>query len=181
MTIGEAEVAVGRLEKDGILHAANLPVPGDSLTTDKAVADERETIALMQRGRGRGAAPMRGRAVDKALRNGPLTAGQKEAVKLIRGHLTTSPRRWPTDRQPNPRGRVTRFDATDRRPVDKWTAAPRPTTSPQGQKPQQKRSTHMVHKPVNSECSRQSSLYGPHASTNLKPALTIGRSARRVP
>ena len=33
------------------------------------------------------------------------------------------PRRWPTDRQPNPRGRVTRFDATDRRPVDKWTAA----------------------------------------------------------
>ena len=43
----------------------------------------------------------------------------------------------------------------DRRPVDKWTAAPRPTTSPQGQKPQQKRSTHMVHKPVNSECSRQ--------------------------
>ena len=59
------------------------------------------------------------------------------------------------DRQPNPRGRVTRFDATDRRPVDKWTAAPRPTTSPQGQQPQQKRSTHMVHKPVNSECSRQ--------------------------
>ena len=55
----------------------------------------------------------------------------------------------------NPRGRVTRFDATDWRPVDKWTAAPRPTTSPQGQKPQQKRSTHMVHKPVNSECSRQ--------------------------
>ena len=53
---------------------------------------------------------------------------------------------------PNPRGRVTRFDATDRRPVDKWTAAPRPTTSPQGQQPQQKRSTHMVHKPA--ECSR---------------------------
>ena len=49
---------------------------------------------------------------------------------------------------------MTRFDATDRRPVDKWTAAPRPTTSPQGQKPQQKRSTHLVHKPVNSECSR---------------------------
>ena len=53
---------------------------------------------------------------------------------------------------------MTRFDATDRRPVDKWTAAPRPTTSPQGQKPQQKRSTHMVHKPVNSECSRQVGL-----------------------
>ena len=58
-------------------------MPGDSLTTDRTVADERETIALMERGQGRGAAPMRGRAVDKALRNGPLTPGQKEAVKLI--------------------------------------------------------------------------------------------------
>ena len=50
--------------------------------------------------------------------------------------------------------RVTRFDATERRPVGKWTAAPRLTTSPQGQQPQQKRSTHMVHKPANSECSQ---------------------------
>ena len=49
-----------------------------------------------------------------------------------------------------------RFDATGRHPVDKWTAAPRPTTCPQGQKPQQKRSNHMVHKPVNSPvCYRQ--------------------------
>ena len=37
----------------------------------------------MQAGHGRGAAPMRARAVDKALRGGPLTHGQKEAVKLI--------------------------------------------------------------------------------------------------
>ena len=81
--IGEAEAAVARLEKSGTLLAANHPVPGDSLTTDRAVADERETIALMERGQGRGATPMRGRAVDKALRNGPLTPGQKEAVKLI--------------------------------------------------------------------------------------------------
>ena len=81
--MGEAEVAVAKLEKAGTLLAANYPVPGDSLTTDRAVADERETIALMERGRGRGAAPMRGRAVDKALRKGALTAGQKEAVKLI--------------------------------------------------------------------------------------------------
>ena len=81
--IGEAEAAVARLEKSGTLLAANHPVPGDSITTDTTVADERETIALMERGQGRGAAPMRGRAVDKALRNGPLTPGQKEAVKLI--------------------------------------------------------------------------------------------------
>ena len=37
--------------------------------------------------------------------------------------------------------------------VDKWTAAPHRPLPAQGQKPQQKRSTHMVHKPVNSECS----------------------------
>ena len=83
VSIGEAEAAVARLEKAGTLLAADYPVPGDSLTTDRTVADERETIALMERGQQRGAAPMRGRAVDKALRNGPLTAGQKEAVKLI--------------------------------------------------------------------------------------------------
>ena len=83
VSVGEAEAAVARLEKAGRLHAASPSVAGDSFTTDKAVADERETIAAMRAGRGRGAAPMRGRAVDKALRNGPLTAGQKDAVKLI--------------------------------------------------------------------------------------------------
>ena len=46
VTIGEAERAVARLEQDGTLHAANLPVAGDSLTTDKAVAEEQETIAF---------------------------------------------------------------------------------------------------------------------------------------
>ena len=53
-------------------------------------------------------------------------------------------------------GRVIRFDATGRRPVDTVDRrSRRPTTSPQGQKPQQKRSNHMVHKPVNSVCYRQ--------------------------
>ena len=83
VSIAEAEAALGRLEKSGTLHAANLPARGESLTTDRALADERETIALMRGGAGRGAAPMRGRAVDKALRNGPLTPGQREAVKLV--------------------------------------------------------------------------------------------------
>ena len=83
VTIGDAENAVAQLEKAGTLHAANLPVRGESLTTDKTVAEEKETIALMAHGHGRGVAPMRGRAVDKALRNGPLTLGQKQAVKLI--------------------------------------------------------------------------------------------------
>ena len=67
----------------GALHPARLPDLDGLLTTDRAVADERETIALMKAGQGRGAVPMRGRAVDKALRNGPLTIGQKDAVRLI--------------------------------------------------------------------------------------------------
>ena len=69
--------------KAGTLHAARLPGLEDCLTTNRALADERETIALMKTGQGRGTVAMRGRAVDKALRNGPLTNGQKEAVGLI--------------------------------------------------------------------------------------------------
>ena len=69
--------------KTGTLHAARLPGLEDCLTTDKALADERETILLMKTGQGRGIVAMRGRAVDKALRNGPLTNGQKDAVRLI--------------------------------------------------------------------------------------------------
>ncbi len=83
MTVGEAEAAVARLEGAGSLHAARLPGMDGLLTTDRAVADEKETIALMEAGRDRGASPMRARAVDKALRKGPLTEGQKAAVKLI--------------------------------------------------------------------------------------------------
>ena len=80
---GEIERAVMALEKTGTLHAARLPGMDGLFTTDRALADERETASLMEAGQGRGAVPMRARAVDKALRNGPLTHGQKEAVKLI--------------------------------------------------------------------------------------------------
>ena len=81
--IGDIEREVAAREAAGTLHAARLPGAEGMLTTDRAVADERETIALMRAGERRGAAPMRTRAVDKALRGGSLTAGQKEAVKLI--------------------------------------------------------------------------------------------------
>ena len=81
--IGDVEREVAAREKAGTLHAARLPGAEGMLTTDRAVGDERETVALMRAGHGRGAAPMRVRAVDKALRGGPLTHGQKEAVKLI--------------------------------------------------------------------------------------------------
>ena len=83
VTVAEAEREVAALEKAGTLLAARLPGAEDRLTTDRAVADETETIALMRTGQGRTAAPMRARAVDKTLRKGPLSAGQKDAVKLI--------------------------------------------------------------------------------------------------
>ena len=81
--VSDIESEVAAREAAGTLHAARLPGLEDRLTTERAVADEKETIALMRTGQGRGAAPMRGRAVDKALRNGPLTNGQKDAVRLI--------------------------------------------------------------------------------------------------
>ncbi len=74
--IGDVEHEVAGRETAGTLHAARLPGADGLLTTDRAVADERETIALVRTGERRG-------AVDKALRGRPLTAGQKEAVKLI--------------------------------------------------------------------------------------------------
>ena len=83
VTIGEAEQAVARLERTGVLHAANALVLGDSLTTDRAIADEKETIALMERGRGASRPVMRSWAAGPMLHNGRLTTGQREAVKLI--------------------------------------------------------------------------------------------------
>ena len=79
----DIEAAVAGLERAGRLHDAPALEGGGGLTTDKAVADERETVALMRAGAGRGKAPMRGWTVDRHLRKGPLTAGQKDAVKLI--------------------------------------------------------------------------------------------------
>ena len=83
VTIAEAEREVAVLEKAGALHAVNAPGAEDSLATAKTVAEERETVASMHAGQGRGKAPMRGWMVQGYLNKGPLTAGQKEAVKLI--------------------------------------------------------------------------------------------------
>ena len=55
VTVGEAQAAAARLEGAGTLHAARLPGMEGLLTTDRAVADEKETIALMEAGRERGA------------------------------------------------------------------------------------------------------------------------------
>ncbi len=83
VSIADAEREVAALEKDGTLHAARLPGAEDSLATDRTVGEERETVALMRAGSDQGRAPMRGWSVQGYLNKGPLTAGQKDAVKLI--------------------------------------------------------------------------------------------------
>ena len=83
VTMAEAEREVAALEKAGTLHGVNIPGAEDSLATAKTVAEERETVASMRAGQGRGAAPMRSWMVQGHLNKGPLTAGQKDAVKLI--------------------------------------------------------------------------------------------------
>ena len=83
VAIGDVEREVATLEKAGTLHAVNLPGAEDCLATDRTVGEEREAAALWRGGQGRGRAPMRGWQVQGHLNRGPLTAGQKDAVKLI--------------------------------------------------------------------------------------------------
>ena len=83
--VGDVEREVAALGKAGALHAVDMPGAEDSLATERSVAEERETVALMQAGRDRGRAPMRGWQVQGHLNRGPLTTGQKDAVKLILG------------------------------------------------------------------------------------------------
>ena len=83
IAISGAGREVAALEKAGSLHAVNIPGAEDSLATDRSVAEERETVASMQAGQGRGRAVMRGWQVQGRLSRGPLTAGQKDAVKTI--------------------------------------------------------------------------------------------------
>ena len=83
VSVEAAERALGDLERGGRLH----PAPGlhgrDDLATDKALADERETIGLMRDGQGRGRVAMRSWIAQAHLHKGALTKGQREAVKLI--------------------------------------------------------------------------------------------------
>ena len=83
VTMAEAERAVAALERGGALHAVDMPGAEDSLATDRTVGEERETVARMRQGEGQGRALMRGWEVQEHLHKGPLTAGQKAAVKLI--------------------------------------------------------------------------------------------------
>ena len=83
VSVEAAEKALGDLEGQGRLHAAPALHAGDGMTTDKALADERETIGLMQGGQDRSPVVMRSWMASARLHKGPLTEGQKQAVKLI--------------------------------------------------------------------------------------------------
>ena len=83
VSVVAAEQAIGTLEKSGRLHRAPALESGDGMTTDRALADEREMIGLMENGQERGRVIMRGWVAQTRLHKGPLTDGQKQAVKLI--------------------------------------------------------------------------------------------------
>ena len=83
VTKTDVEREVAALEKAGRLHCADLALPGGAFTTDKALAQERETIELMRDGQDRSPVVMGSWIASARLHKGPLTKGQKEAVKLI--------------------------------------------------------------------------------------------------
>ena len=95
VSVEAAGSAIDAACRDGRLHAApghqGVPlyqgVPpflgGEGMTTDTALADERETVGLMRTGQDRGRVLMRRRRVQQHLHKGPLTDGQKQAVTAI--------------------------------------------------------------------------------------------------
>ena len=83
VSVEAAERALGDLEREGRLHTAPGLHGRDDLATDRALADERETIGLMRDGQGRGRVAMRSWIAQAYLHKGALAQGQREAVKLI--------------------------------------------------------------------------------------------------
>ena len=83
--VHEVHSEVDNLLAEGRLLATKTLDSDESFTTDKALADERETINLMRKGQNRTTPLMRGWMVSARLHKGALTEGQKEAAKLILG------------------------------------------------------------------------------------------------
>ena len=83
VSVETAGTAIDTLQREGKLHAAPGLHNGDGMTTDTALADERETVRSMRAGQDRGQVLMRVRRVQQHLHKGPLTDGQKEAVTTI--------------------------------------------------------------------------------------------------
>ena len=83
VSVEGAGAAIDAARREGRLHDAPGFHHGEGMTTERALADERETVGLMQSGQGKGRVLMRRRKVQQHLHRGPLTDGQKEAVTAI--------------------------------------------------------------------------------------------------
>ena len=83
VSVEAADKAIDAACRDGRLHAASAFPGGDGMTTDTAIADERETVRSMRTGQNKGEVLMRQRKVQQHLHKGPLTDGQKRAVTAI--------------------------------------------------------------------------------------------------
>ena len=83
VSVEAAGKAIDAFQREGRLHAAPAFCGGDGMTTDTAIADERETVRSMRTGQDLGQVLMRRRKVRQHLHKGPLTDGQKQAVTTI--------------------------------------------------------------------------------------------------
>ena len=82
-SVGAVEAAVEELRRDGHLVAAALRGADRAFVTDRALRAERGNIAWMREGAGAGRPAADEAAVERDLAAGPLTQGQREAVRTI--------------------------------------------------------------------------------------------------
>ena len=82
-SLEEIESAIGQLRHDGHLIDAIRSRGGPALVTDRTVRAEQRVLAFLREWRGKGGPAVPEGAVEAALAQSRLTAGQKAAVRLI--------------------------------------------------------------------------------------------------
>ena len=82
-TLAEVDAAIARLVRDGELIEVERRGMDRAFVTDRAVKAERQVLASMRAGRGKGTALANGEMVEKRLEPSRLTRGQREAVRTV--------------------------------------------------------------------------------------------------
>ena len=82
-TLAEVDAAIARLVAGGELIEAERRGMDRAFVTDRAVKAERQVLASMRAGRGKGMALANGETVEKRLGASRLTLGQREAVRTV--------------------------------------------------------------------------------------------------
>ena len=82
-TLAQVDAAIGRLVRDGELIEAERRGMDRAFVTDRAVKAERQVLASMRAGRGKGMALAGADAVEARLGASRLTEGQREAVRTV--------------------------------------------------------------------------------------------------